>query len=155
MPKKRKQSRKRRSPSDVPRAAERREQHARLVNERQGDPNFVQQTRNPDGSGTIEFDDETAATMRAQRQAFITKFGRGPGPDDPVFFDPAADEPRPIGEDAINDGIFAAFQQAGLDTAYAEAWRELGYLVTEMNRHTFTAHEIEAWNEAVERYMGE
>ena len=31
-----------------------------------------------------------------QREAFIEKFGREPGPDDPVFFDPDADTPQPL-----------------------------------------------------------
>lgn len=155
MPKKRKQSCKQRSPGDLHRAAKRREQHASLVNGRQGDPKFVQQAWNPDGSRTIQLNDETTATMREQRQAFLAKFGCEPGPDDPIFFDPTADEPRPPGEEAFDDAILKAFDQAGIDPAYAKAWRDLGYLVPEMNRHTFTAHEIEAWDEAVERYVDE
>jgi hypothetical protein len=31
-----------------------------------------------------------------QRKAFVKKFGREPGPDDPVFFDPDKDVPTPI-----------------------------------------------------------
>jgi hypothetical protein len=31
------------------------------------------------------------------REAFRVKFGREPGPDDPVFFDPEADDPRRLG----------------------------------------------------------
>jgi hypothetical protein len=32
-----------------------------------------------------------------QGKAFIDKFGREPGPEDPVFFDPDKDVPTPIG----------------------------------------------------------
>lgn len=35
-----------------------------------------------------------AALLEEHRQAFREKFGREPGPGDPVFFDPDADEPR-------------------------------------------------------------
>jgi hypothetical protein len=31
-----------------------------------------------------------------QRKAFVEKFGREPGPGDPVFFDPDKDVPTPI-----------------------------------------------------------
>jgi hypothetical protein len=34
--------------------------------------------------------------MEAQRKLFREKFGRDPGPHDPLFFDPDADEPRPM-----------------------------------------------------------
>jgi len=34
--------------------------------------------------------------MEQQYRAFIEKFGREPQGDDPVFFDPNADEPRPL-----------------------------------------------------------
>ena len=106
------------------------------------------------GSRTIQLDDESADAIRRQRQRFVEKFGREPSGDDPIFFDPAADEPRPMGE-PDRDQVFAAFDAAGIDPAIGEAYRELGFIVTEMNRHTFTAHEVELWNETVEKYMDE
>ncbi|MEI7059041.1 hypothetical protein WBG06_24685 [Nocardioides sp. CCNWLW239] len=151
MPKKRKKPRKHQTQHDVRFAAERREEHARLVVERQGDPNYVQQTRNPDGSRTVQLDEETAGARR-QREHFVEKFGREPTDDDPIFFDPNADEPRPMGEPDW-DEILAAFDAAGIDGAMGEAYRELGFIVTEMNQHTFTAHEVELWNETVGKYM--
>jgi len=33
-----------------------------------------------------------------QRAAFRAKFGRDPGPNDPLLFDPDKDKPTPIGE---------------------------------------------------------
>jgi hypothetical protein len=36
-----------------------------------------------------------------QREAFIKKFGREPGPGDPVFFDPDADTPTQISWDRM------------------------------------------------------
>lgn len=155
MPKKKKSPRKKRPLSGDPRrAAQLREEHIRTVYERQGDPNFTQVTHNLDGSRTIRLDEEAADMIRGRHQLFVEKFGREPGPDDPLFFDAEADTPQPMGEPDW-DVIFEAFDSAGIDPAYAEAWRELGYIVTEMNRHTFTAHEIEAWEEAVERHQDE
>ena len=34
--------------------------------------------------------------LNEQFRRFEEKFGRPPGQDDPIFFDPAADEPRPM-----------------------------------------------------------
>ena len=55
------------------------------------------------------------AAIRDQLRAFRKKFGRDPGPDDPVFFDPDApgDQPVPISEEALRDGTLAAMKQAG------------------------------------------
>lgn len=36
--------------------------------------------------------------VESQLQRFREKFGRDPGPNDPVFFDPDAAEPVPIGD---------------------------------------------------------
>jgi hypothetical protein len=45
-------------------------------------------------------------TLEALRRDFRERFGRDPGPDDPVFFDPTAEEPRPLGEDG--EAVFIA-----------------------------------------------
>jgi hypothetical protein len=44
----------------------------------------------------VKLDERAMEILDLQLQAFRTKFGREPGPDDPVFFDPEADEPRPL-----------------------------------------------------------
>ena len=156
MPKKKKNDRKkptaRRRAGDPRRAAElRREDHVRTVYERQGDPTFTQVVRHADGSRTYKLNDDAIAIMRRQRELFIEWFGREPSPTDPVFFDPDADTPQPQAEPDW-DEIYTAFDAAGIDRAFADAWRELGYLVSDMNRHTFSVHELEAWEAAVERH---
>lgn len=158
MTKKRNKGRKRKTYGDPRREAElRREEHMRTVFERQDDPRYVQTQRTPTGR-TISWDadTDTGATidrsLEQQRELFIEKFGREPGPYDPLFFDSEADTPQPT-QDFDWDKIFAAMEAAGIDRAYGEAWRELGYFVTEENRHTFSAMEAEAFLEAVERRM--
>ena len=44
----------------------------------------------------IKMDPELTRAMKNQLRAFKKKFGREPGPNDPVFFDPDADTPQPI-----------------------------------------------------------
>jgi len=45
-------------------------------------------------SRTVEMTPEVADALRQQKQLFKEKFGREPGPDDPVLFDPDADAPQ-------------------------------------------------------------
>lgn len=46
-------------------------------------------------SYTVPIDAETERLLRKQLALFEEKFGRPPGPEDPVFFDPDADTPVP------------------------------------------------------------
>jgi hypothetical protein len=158
MPKKRNTDRNRKIYGDPRREAERRrEEHTRTVFEREGDPRYVQ-SRSTSTGRTITWDPNSdngatiSSALKQQREHFIEKFGREPNPDDPLFFDPNANEPRPM-QDFDWDAIFAAMDKAGIDRAYGKAWQELGYLVTDANRHTFSAMEAEAFLEAVERHM--
>ena len=142
-----------------------REEHSRLVAERSHDPRFVQRIRQDDGSTVYRWpvgsplDQYLREMMQRQAERFRTKFGRDPGPDDPVFFDPDADEPRPFdpatatGE--MTEDLRHAGMEAGIDPALIEAWCELGYVVAEDTRHLFSASEIAAWDEAVRRHAGD
>ncbi len=88
--------------------------------------------------------------------AFHAKFGRDPGPNEPLFFDPDGDEPTPLSVDvwheALDEMIIDA-DQLGIDPAYLKAWRALGYIVTDENRHLFSAADVQAWADAVEKYQ--
>ena len=57
------------------------------------------------GERWIEMDDEMAREMKAQLARFKEKFGREPGPNDPVFFDPDEDTPTPIPEWKIDRAL--------------------------------------------------
>jgi hypothetical protein len=51
--------------------------------------------------GTVMLTDREVEFFKKQEQLFREKFGRDPGPEDPIFFDPAADEPRPLPQEQI------------------------------------------------------
>ena len=68
-----------------------------------------------------------------QREAFIEKFGREPGPDDPVFFDPDADTPEPLDLEGYEKDLADAMVAAGIDPRLIYASRKTGLLVTEEN----------------------
>ena len=142
-----------------------REDHVRLVVERSQDPRFTQRIHRHDGSTVYRWPagspqhEQLREMMESQARLFRDKFGRDPRPEDPIFFDPDADEPRPRELEAVSremtDGLREAGRETGFDPALIEAWCELGYVVTEDNRHLFSAGDILAWEVAVRRHAGD
>jgi hypothetical protein len=141
-----------------------REEHARLVVQRSQDPRFTQRIHQHDGTTVYQWPtdslQETQLREMMERQAgrFREKFGRDPRPEDPIFFDPDADEPRPRDLDTVTrqmtEGLRKAGMEVGVDPALIEAWCELGYVVTDDNRHLFSASDIVAWDEAIRHHAG-
>jgi len=131
-----------------------REAHFRLVTERQGDPSYAQQTFTPTGR-TISMPPQDSAVLQPmleeQRAAFTAKFGREPGPDDPLLFDPDQDEPTFMDPTAVSPDLFdnlrAKAEEIGLDPAMIDAWEALGYVITDANEHLATAHDVEAFED--------
>jgi putative PIN family toxin of toxin-antitoxin system len=62
----------------------------------------------------IDMHPEVAAAFELQLENFREKFGRDPGPDDPIFFDPDADDPRPLPAEEW-DRIGAVVEELGFD----------------------------------------
>jgi hypothetical protein len=75
--------------------------------------------------GAVPMTDRIREAMLDQRKAFIDKFGREPGPGDPVFFDPDKDVPTPMGSERMSADLEKALQDSGIDAAKAEAIRKL------------------------------
>ena len=62
-----------------------------------------------------------------QQEAFVKRSGREPGPRDPLFFDPGADQPRPLDADRLTAELLRACELAGLepDRVFAHlGWEE-------------------------------
>src|SRR5665647_1469128 len=127
-----------------------REEHARMMIARQGDPSLVQQTRTATGR-TIHLTPDVADTLRplleSQREAFVRKFGREPGPEDPVFFDQTSATPTFLREEDLHADAALTTEAHRRDIgpdgmAIVTAWQELGYIVTEATKHLFSAHEV-------------
>lgn len=156
---KKKDAKQRRRAKRLAERAERFERHAALVNQRAGDRRFVQRVADAQGRVTVRLGESegprVADALRQQEELFRAKFGREMGPGDPVFFDPDADEPV-----AVDPGKMMAEvrQKAEQMTdpqmrAFLLAFADCGYMVTEANQHTFSAHEVEAFTDAVERHL--
>ncbi len=139
-----------------------REKQVRIVAGRTGDPGYLQRVKLPEGGWTLNWSPETPEgrmlqeALQANLRAFREKFGREPRPEDPVVFDPDADEPTPLSPDrwqAELETLRQAVADAGVDPAYISAWQEVGYIVTDQNRHMFSAAEVQAYLDAVERHQ--
>lgn len=82
--------------------------------------------------------------LAQQRQRFIDRFGREPGPDDPVFFD--------INENDIKNSGVAAMKAAGIRPALIYAFEKTGLIVTEQNQHLIPDRDIQEFEDAVAEY---
>jgi len=63
----------------------------------------------------IKMDKELHEAIKQQLQSFKEKFGREPGPDDPLFFDPDCDVPIPLTQSKLRNELSEAARLAGLD----------------------------------------
>ena len=63
----------------------------------------------------IKIDKELYEAITGQLKSFKEKFGREPGPDDPLFFDPDYDVPTPLTEAKVKRELVEGARKAGLD----------------------------------------
>ncbi len=99
---------------------------------------------------------EMQEAIRSQLRLFREKFGREPGPDDPIFFDPDADTPQPCGPEAadrLDDQIIEAMSAAGVRPEVIYAFRKTGRIVTEDNWRLLSEADRKEWTDAVNEYL--
>lgn len=106
----------------------------------------------PDGSRSIPLNAEMQALIQGQLAAFREKFGREPGPEDPIFFDPEADTPQPFDPDRVFEQIIESMIEAGTRHELIYAYIKTERMVTEENTQFLTDEEIEEWNDAINEY---
>jgi hypothetical protein len=94
---------------------------------------------------SIPLSQEMVDLLEEQRQKFIQKFGREPGPNDPVFFD----LPHP---EQVEHMTVQAMREARLDPALIYAYEKTGRLVTEDNQQLLSEADLAEWDAAIEEY---
>src|SRR4051794_9333594 len=94
---------------------------------------------------SIPMTDDMAEVLQIQRQKFIDRFGREPGPDDPIFFD----LPHP---EHVEHMMAEDMKAAGIDPAIIHAFEKTGRLVTADNQHLIPEKDLEAWDAAIREY---
>jgi hypothetical protein len=112
----------------------------------------------------IPINRETAEIIAQQKKLFREQFGREPGPDDPLFFDPSVVVPQFLSDESTdemwksllqaagNSGLDPATVYAILDPATVYAMNKTGRIVTEANLEFLTDSELQEWNDAVNEY---
>jgi hypothetical protein len=100
----------------------------------------------------IPISPELMAALKEQERRFVEKFGREPGPGDPVFFDPDEDEPTPLTEEKIDQALGKALEASSAKPELAYPMAKTGRMVTEENLHRLSEEEVEEWQEAIEEY---
>ncbi len=100
----------------------------------------------------IPLSEEMVTMLEQQRESFRLKFGREPGQQDPVFFDPDMDTPRPLDIDKSDEELLTAMKAAGIAPELIHAWQRTGRLVTEENHYLLSAKDVAEWQAAIEEY---
>jgi hypothetical protein len=88
---------------------------------------------------------EVADILQAQRQKFIDKHGREPGPNDPVFFD----QPYP---EHVEHMMVEDMKTAGIDLAFIYAFVKMGRFVTDDNQQLLSDADLAEWDAAIAEY---
>lgn len=92
------------------------------------------------------------AIIERQLEAFRAKFGREPGPDDPVFFDPDKDVPTQMAVLA-NDELLSAFLDLGAQPQHVYAYKKTGLMGLEHTTAGWPAQELKEWRAAIDEYF--
>ena len=102
-------------------------------------------TLDQNGTKSIPVSPETLELIKEQQASFRQKFGREPGPNDPIFFDPDADRPQPMNVEAYKEAMIRVMGDAGLPGDLIYAFQKTGRLVSEENQEFLTDAELKEW----------
>jgi hypothetical protein len=101
----------------------------------------------------VKLNAESMAIVERQLQAFRQKFGREPGPGDPLFFDPDSDTPQPFSLERSLEESTRAMVAAGIRPEIIYAHRKTGLIVTEENRDKLAEGALAEWEAALDEYF--
>src|ERR1022692_631728 len=97
---------------------------------------------------TVKLNPETLAILQGQLQEFRVKFGREPGPKDPLFFNPDSLKPEPFRLDEVRAETEAAMVLAGIRPEIVYAHRKTGLIVTRESYRTLPKSALAEWEAA-------
>lgn len=105
----------------------------------------------------VPLDKESLEAIEHQFAAFRKKFGREPGPNDPLFFDPEADSPQAYPHEKFqrdwNELFDKTVRTGGMRPEIAYAAKKTGRVVTKENKKNLTRAELKEWDDAVKEYL--
>ena len=98
---------------------------------------------------------ETAEIIAEQKKVFREQFGREPGPDDPLFFEPRVAVPQFLSDEFFDEvwkSLLQAAGDSGIDPTIVYAMNKTGRIVTEANLEFLNDSDLQEWNDAVDEY---
>jgi hypothetical protein len=101
----------------------------------------------------VKITPETEKILRRQRKRFIKKFGREPGPDDPIFFDPDASNPVSISAEELRSETMKAMLAAGTPPHFVYAYQKTGFIVDETGYRNMSPEDRAEYDAAIAEYF--
>ncbi len=101
----------------------------------------------------IKITPEMKKILRRQREKFVKKFGREPGPDDPVFFDADASKPVSIPEKQLKDATLKAMLAAGTPAHLVYAYQRTGFILSETAYKNMSPEDRAEYDAAIAEYF--
>ena len=95
---------------------------------------------------------EVSVSLKTLTQLFKNKFGRDPGPNDPIFFDLEKDVPVALSDDQMKRILKNVFVTAGIRPEICYAVEKTGMIMTEDNLHLFSEEDKEEWDNAIDEF---
>jgi hypothetical protein len=104
-------------------------------------------------SKAIRVGPDGKAALDAQVRAFERKFGRPPEPDEPIFFDPDADEPQPMPLVGLEQAGTDMLTAAGICDAWIYAYQHTDGLLPRPDGSFNSDTDRRDWDTAVARFL--
>lgn len=101
---------------------------------------------------SVPMTSEAKDVLRKQEERFIKKFGRPPGPEDPIFFDEDAATPMPMNMRGYREAVVEAMKVAGVPDELIYAYNKTGLMLTEEARNLMPDADVEEFEAAVEEF---
>jgi hypothetical protein len=96
--------------------------------------------------------DAAKPLLKKQIALFRKKFGREPKPDEPLFFDPAAAEPRRLQLEPVEANIVKAMKEANIHPRLIYAFEKTGRLLSAATLKQLPKADQAEWHAALAEY---
>ena len=100
----------------------------------------------------IAITERTREILEAQQQRFREKFGRDPGPSDPVFFNPDAPEPVPMSAVKLQAETVETMRKAGTPPQIIYGYKRTGGLLLREDMRARSRQRVEQRDQRVFRH---
>jgi len=104
------------------------------------------------GTKSVPITPVVAKLLQKRHEEFIEKFGREPGPNDPIEFDPSKDTPQRISIEAAlaaQAQLVNLLEALGVHPAPCHAGRVCDFLVTTRSIHFIDDSQVTDWENAI------